>query len=192
VIATVTVGDHPHGLTITPDGKSALVCNTGAGTVSVVDVGRAAVVGEIAVPGANDVVIAEGDDHAYVVGRPDIVAIIDLDPLAVRKVLTVGNGPEHIVVGAAGGYVFVDSINSNDVSVIDPAPLGVRERITVEAGGDHQGLALGADGTRLYAVNHDAGSVSVIATGEPRLLVSIPVGDGPGQLTSIGDGQPTE
>ncbi|NQU71583.1 MAG: hypothetical protein HQ514_13600 [Rhodospirillales bacterium] len=42
------------------------------------------------------------------------------------------------------------------------------------------------DGAKLYAVNHGAGSVSVLDTADQRVLNRITVGDGPSQIITIG------
>ncbi len=49
-------------------------------------------------------------------------------------------------------------------------------------GGWHQGMAFGPDGSRLYAVNHGAGSVSVLDTQRARVLKRLGVGRGPSNI----------
>ncbi len=49
VSATITVGNAPIGVTITPDGKHVYVANNGDGTVSVIDTATGAVSATIAV-----------------------------------------------------------------------------------------------------------------------------------------------
>jgi YVTN family beta-propeller protein len=62
----------------------------------------------------------------------------------------------------------------------------VIDRVPVEAGGSHQGMAFSPDGTRLYAVNYGAGTVSVVDAWELRVLKRLMVGDRPTNIIVAG------
>ena len=112
--------------------------------------------------------------------------MIGLDALAVERTLTVGDVPERVVFTADGRFAFVNDTRGRDVTVIDAGKLEVFDRIAVEASGWHQGMVFGPDGSRLYAVNHGAGSVSVLDSTSPQLLKRLAVGDGPSNIVVTG------
>ena len=99
--------------------------------------------------------------------------------------MEVGDSPERIVVSLDGTRVFVNDTKGEEVGVIDSASMEVLTRVPVEASGWHQGMAFSPDGDRLYAVNHGAGSVSVLDTSAHRVINRISVGQGPSNIISV-------
>jgi YVTN family beta-propeller protein len=73
VIATVTAGEQPSGISITPDGKMALVANRNAGTVTVLTIDGKVVknAGSVAVSDLEKKPVPESKSTAHVVISPD-------------------------------------------------------------------------------------------------------------------------
>jgi DNA-binding beta-propeller fold protein YncE len=82
--ATLTLGKQPSGLSFSPDGKMALVCNRADGTISVLKIAGTQVTqtGTIAMgsPGVSTVEFTPDGKHALAVKSPDNhVALLDVD-----------------------------------------------------------------------------------------------------------------
>ena len=97
VVATVTVGNDPFGVAITPDGTSAYVANSGSGSVSVIDTTSRMVVATIILGGRPQAIAFTPDgSRAYVTnsaGSPPYVSVIDTSRRAVIATVPVGGSP---------------------------------------------------------------------------------------------------
>ncbi len=118
IIGTVVVGVYPHGIAITPDGKTAYVANTGPNTgrggsqtVSVVDVASQTVRG---------VAVTPDGKHAYVTDTErDQVVVLSTSPLRTGGRIAVGSTPWAVAFTSDGSHAYVTNANDNTVSVID-------------------------------------------------------------------------
>ena len=81
VTATVTVGDNPFGVAVSPDGGHAYIANSGSGLVSVIDTGNNTVTNAIPVgDNPNGVAISPDGGHAYITNSSsDSVSVIDIE-----------------------------------------------------------------------------------------------------------------
>jgi YVTN family beta-propeller protein len=133
----IAVGNNPFGVAFTPDGLTALVCNIGSGTISVINVVNASVVHTIAVSSDNaPFAVAIGTTtngvYAYVTiinndkTAVDSVAVVDTASLSIVKyiALSLACYPYGIAITPDGSYVYV-AINTNSstgngsVAIID-------------------------------------------------------------------------
>ena len=71
-------------------------------------------------------------------------------------------------------------------SAIDADGLRVIAEIPVQESGWHQGMIFGPDSKTLFAVNHGAGTVSVVDAEENRVIDRLVVGDGPSNIIALG------
>ena len=90
------------------------------------------------------------------------------------------------MVSRDGARIYVNDTKGEEIGVIDGNSMELLTRVAVEASGWHQGMTFAPGGAKLYAVNHGAGSVSVLDTADPRVLKRIIVGDGPSQIVTVG------
>ena len=120
-----------------------------------------------------------------------MVSRFDVARLEFDGSVALGETPERMAIAADGRRIFVNDMASAVVSVIDAVRLEVVAEIPVEASGGHQNLVfgppVGANGGALFAVNHGAGTVSVIDTGAHRVISNLVVGDGPSAIVALGD-----
>jgi len=186
-LATIAVVKGPHGIAVTPDDRSVLVCNNGAEVISVIGVAENQVVTEIQTPPRpNYIRIAPDRTRAYVTHKTGAVSAIALDGLEIQASVEVGDSPERIVVSRDGARLYVNDTKGEEIGVIDGGTMELLARVTVETSGWHQGMSFAPGGATLYAVNHGAGSVSVLDTADPGVLKRIVVGDGPSQIITVG------
>lgn len=185
---TLTLGKQPSGLSFSPKGDMALVCNRGDGTISVlkIDGTKVTQTGTVMVsPGVSQVVFTPDARHALTVRSPDNkVAMLDVDgdKVAYNKLdFPTYPFPYNVVVspdgklaitadnGAGGG----SDGNMDEVSVIDlegPHP-HVIAHVTIEDG--PEGLAMAPNGKFAVVANlrgsnqpqawyHKTGSVTLL------------------------------
>jgi uncharacterized protein (TIGR02145 family) len=185
-VANVNTGTKSRDVAITPDGATAYVTNSGAGSVSIIDLDSYDNIGDI-IAGIGTtplkIDINPMGTRAYVTNFDShTVSVIDLTNLngtknQVINVINVGINPYGVVVTPDGDRVYVSNFSSNNLSVIDADPnsggfdhvvanvnTGTRNRdVTVTA---DAGLVLVAGDNGLTIVNSKPGDVnfnSVIA-----------------------------
>jgi YVTN family beta-propeller protein len=143
VTATVSVGDFPFGVAITPDGDFAYVTNVGSNTVSVIDIATNTVTATVGVFSPGSVAITPAGDFAYVTTgfvSPGRVAVIDVGTNTVTATVSVGVGATGVAITPAGDFAYVTDRISGNVSVIDIATNTVTT--TVDVGDDPGGVAI--------------------------------------------------
>ena len=91
VTNTITVGDGPRGVAITPDGSTAYVVNGLDANVSVIDVSSEMVTNTIGGTGTQEVAFTPDGSTAYVTGSN--VSVIDVSTEMVTNTITVGTAP---------------------------------------------------------------------------------------------------
>jgi DNA-binding beta-propeller fold protein YncE len=140
----VQAGRYPYGAAILPDGRTGLVSNEAAGTVSVIDLASATKLRDITVgpPLSHPEAIAVDarGEHAYVaLADADHVAVIDLRAMALVRVLSTaraaghGTSPTALALTPDGSRLLVAESGADELAVFrtrDDALLG---RIPVAA-----------------------------------------------------------
>lgn len=108
------------------------------------------------------------------------VAPADRAPrIPLLRTVPVGDSPEEVVVDPTHGSVYVSERSMAKVSVIDTATMAVVDAIDV--GIQPRGLAIDPEAGYVYVANAgvaSVGSVSVIRTGDRRVVHTIPLGEG--------------
>jgi YVTN family beta-propeller protein len=155
VRATVPVGDGPHEVAVTPDGRTAVVCNYGAqipgSTLTVIDLATAKVVRTI--------------DLRAEDGAPE-----GLEPRRIGR-------PHGIVFLSDGKRVLVTSEQSRHLLEVDIERGRITAAIATDQDASHM-VALTPDGTTAFVANIRSGSVSAVDVGKRALRKVIPTGDG--------------
>jgi YVTN family beta-propeller protein len=180
---------------LSPDGKwahlpSALTLQTGQ--VTVMDTETNTVATTISVPfpphfSDSFAVLALSPDgrFLYLPERSSgSIVVIDTSTNAVIGTITDDLRPQDITVSPDGQFAYV-SHSQGTISVVDLSAQSVEAEITLPQAPAR--LALAADGSRLYAVNPSACSVTVVDTASRSVLTAIPVNEGP---TAIALGVP--
>jgi YVTN family beta-propeller protein len=190
VVDTITVGNGPGGVAVSPDGGEVYVANAIDNTVSVIATATNTVVGNpITVGGApSGVAVTPDGSKVYVTNfGSNTVSVIATASNTVTATVTVGTEPVGVAVTPDGSKVYVANPGSNTVSVIATASNTVIGS-PITAGGGPRGIAVTPDGSKVYAANYDANTVSVIATASNTVVDTITVGTGPAGVAVTPDG----
>jgi YVTN family beta-propeller protein len=188
-VATIPVGKVPHELVLSADEKFAYITNYGVGsytsmdpggnTISIVDLAKRAVVGEI---GLGDYRrphgIERGASGKLYVTTDFPAALLVIDPVA-RKVLKAhkleDTLPHMVAVTRDESKAFIGCSGSASVAMVN---LADGTSSSLEIGGVPMGLTLSPDERRVFATNRTGNAVAVIDAGTMKLRSMIPL---PGQ-----------
>jgi YVTN family beta-propeller protein len=188
VAARVPVGRSPHGLRVSPDGRTALVANTGGGTVSAVDLRTRRELYRLAVGREPvQVAFAPGGRFAYVTLRAEnAVAKVDLERRRVVARTAVGRGPVQLYPTPDGRLLVVANQGrraqpGTTVSLVATAPF--REVGRVRAGLGPHGVVVDPGGRRAWVTNTYSDDVSVIDLEARAVVATVPTGRAPNGIT---------
>ena len=125
VVDTVTVGDDPWGIDITPDGSTVVVANEDSQTVTIFDTGTPVpmTVNLAADADPRDVEIEPTGSFAYVpsgdVAGNDAIYVIDIASATIADTIDVGTSNTNVVAvrpQPQGCGIFEDGFESGDTS----------------------------------------------------------------------------
>ncbi len=138
---TVTVGQYPWAIAVTPDGKNAYVTNRGSGTVSVISLaGAPTVTATIPVQTGPAAIASSADGTKIYVANTlsDSVSVINTKTNIVADTITlaayagaptVGGSPDGLAFSNDGKWLYVALAADNSIAVIDTASNQVIGRI---------------------------------------------------------------
>ncbi|MBN1139692.1 MAG: beta-propeller fold lactonase family protein [Anaerolineae bacterium] len=193
VLDTVAVGRSPEDVAISPDGSLAYVPNKHDWTVSAIDLTALEVVDTIPVPGGGGpfaVAFAPDGSRGYVAVQDDAVHVIDPATHAISRTIPVSQCGHtgDLVISPDGRRGYLAALNADRVVVLDLVGETVSDTLPV---GRPKGLALNADGSRLYvgtfgwegqsdhhlwmfdtATGQPVAGVDLVHPGAPRLVGS--------------------
>ena len=163
-IGSIAVGQGPHNVQVSPDGKLVWVTNNGE-PVKTAD------------SKANQHMAKSGHQGMAAIGE---VWAIDTATDAVVAKIPVGAHPAHVVVSSDSRFAYITNGVANTVSVVDTAARIVIA--TIPVGASPHGIRISPDGRQAYVANLKGGSVSVIDMTNHQEVAQIPVGKGPVQV----------
>lgn len=186
-VRRVSLDGAPHGLRISADGRTAVVANTGAGTVDVVDTTTGAVTGRVAV-GPSPVQVAVSPDgavaYASVSGTREVVRV-DLATGQVVDRRAVPAAPAQVHLTPDGLLLVAnqgdEASPGSTLSVLDAATLEVRAEIPVGAG--PHGITVDGGGSFAWVTNVYDDSVSMVDLQALRTVRTATVGDAPNGIS---------
>lgn len=219
LVQTLTVGKQPSGLSFSPSGDLALVCNRADGTISILKVAGTQVTqtGSVTVgPGVAHVVFTPDGKHALAVKSPENhVALLDVDgdnvtynkqdfPTYLFPYNVVVSPDSKLAVTADNGFAGTSDGNMDAVSVIDLEGQHphVIQHVTVQDA--PEGLAMSPQGDLVAVANvdgsnnpaawfyHKNGTVTILRIlGDKRLVPTktIEVGRVPEAIAFTPDGR---
>ena len=170
-IGSIQVGQGPHNVQVSPDGKWVWVTNNG-------DPAKAAKT----MPAEK----MPKTEHGAMASA-GAVWVIDAATNAVVAKVPVGMHPAHVVVANDGRTAYVTNGGDNTVSVVDTAAQRVIG--TVPVGVSPHGLRITPGGKQVWVANLKDGTVSVIDTESRKQVAQVAAGKGPAQVGFTPDGR---
>jgi len=141
-VTAIAVGKGPEGMDLSPDGREVWAANSGAGSVSVIDVASKRVTASLDVKTKRSNRLKFTPDGKLVLISDDgggELVFVDAATRKERKRLKVGKGPEGTLVEPDGAKAYVALSGENAVAVVDLKSLEVTAKIATGTGPD--GLA---------------------------------------------------
>jgi len=162
--APIPVGENPWGIAVTPDGSTAYVTNSGASTVTPIDLADGTAGTPISLPagsGPRGIAISPDGSTAYVADySTDQVTPIALSTGTVEAGIDVGSQPEAIAVTPDGSFVDVADYGGGTVTPIATATKTAGTPIPV--GHNPAEIALAPDGSTAYVTDYNDGGFTPI------------------------------
>ncbi len=203
LLGTVKVGQHPHEMAISPDGKYAYVTDNGTmrtehpgrggNTVSIIDIAARKRVGQISTGKYRRVHGISVDARTGYLGvtaeAPDRILHIDPKRRTVIRHFDTKGRTSHMVTlppGKSGAeFAFVSNAGMETVSVIQLTTGQVK---SISVGERPEGGVLAKDGKELYVCNRESASISVIDVDRQAAIGTIKTGKGPVRIGITPDG----
>jgi YVTN family beta-propeller protein len=200
-LGSVKIGEHPHEIVRSPDGRYLYVSDNGilwmtnpgegGNTISIVDAEKRAKAGVISLgqyrrphgmdldPKTNRLVVT--------IENPPGLLLIDL---AARKILrkfdTGGAAPHMVLLSPDRQWAYVSNTGSSTIGLVH---LESGKLKTVATGARPQGGVLSHDGNFAYITNSDGNSITILDTKTQEVASTIQTGKGPGRITLTPDGR---
>jgi YVTN family beta-propeller protein len=164
LVATIPVGKRPRGLRVSRDGWTLYVALSGSP--------RAA-------PGTDESTLPPPDRAA------DGIGVVDLERLALVRVLPSGQDPESFDL-AGDDVLVVSNEETSEASIIDVDGRKIRAQLFV--GGEPEGVTTAPDGT-VWVTSEANGLVSAIDVGKRVVAAIVNAGERPRSIAFARDGR---
>ena len=200
IMSTISVGNAPRGIAVSPQGGNVYVTNEADGTVSVIRTSDHTVTDTIRVGNSPRGIAVDPDEaYVYVSNYADntisVITTYDDDENEVTATISVGSGPYGVEAGVDGAYIYVTNSLDHTLSVIRTDDYTVLDTLGISP----SGIAAAPDGKYLYVSNSDSNTVSVIKAEDSdddddlvikdhTLEATIPVGNQPTGITTVSEG----
>ena len=168
ILARVPTGDDPHGVTATPDGKTAYVANTsgkGGDSISIIDLAARKEVARVQTgPGSrpHDILVTGGKVYFTAQGYK---AVGRYDP-ATKAIAWYGigqRGPHMLTLSGDGKTLYAANPDSHSVAVIDGFAGTDWKLSFITVGGEGEGIDVSPDGREVWTADgEENGGVSII------------------------------
>ncbi len=190
------VGLGPHEVTVSPDGRTAVVANYGAQqnghTLSVIDLPSQEVTKVIDLEQYHRphgiMYLPDGQRVVVTVENEQKLLIVNIETGKVEKAIDTGARGSHMVaIGAHAKHAFVANMGSNSVSVID---LESGRRVAeVVTGEQTEGIDASPNGREIWTSNRREHSLSIIDAGSLEVVAKIECAEFPIRLKFTPDGK---
>jgi DNA-binding beta-propeller fold protein YncE len=137
--------------------------------------------------GSWDYVVPDPPSHRVFIARQDRVMVVDEDKGTLLGEVTGINGAHGTAVAESTGHGFATSGNDQSVVMFDLKTFKVLSRIP--AAEDADAIVYDGASNRVFTLNGDAHSSTVIDPREGKLIKNLPLGGKPEYGASAGDGK---
>lgn len=156
VVKRIKVGEEPHDVAVSPDGKVVVTGNQGDGTASIIDVETLSVQNTIKTDkGAHGVVFSPDGKFLFVANsKKDTLSIIETENFSQQTKVKVGQFPEYVGVTKDGSKVFTTNLgNGGSMTVLENRGFQSKVIDEIQSGIDPRGWAISPDGTKIVITN---------------------------------------
>jgi YVTN family beta-propeller protein len=196
ILARVPVGQDPHEVVASSDGKLAYISNYGGldsalNTISVVDLITQKPLAPInlgALHSAHGLAFAGGELY-FTAETNKVIGRYDPASQKIDWVLGTGQDRTHMVeVSGSLDYIFTSNVSSGTISIIEqvtlanagygPPPGGARKTwhvTSIPSGRGSEGFDVSPDGTEIWAANAQDGTVTVIDVASKTASQTFPI-----------------
>lgn len=163
-IKTIELGEWPSGVSISPDGRYALVANMASKNISVINSENDKIERTIKFNGMpNAIAFSPDGERLYVTDEENFkLFILDANSDKVIRELIIGIAPRGITVTPDGRYVYISNLDSFSVTAVDANKMEVIANIPVSS--LPWGITSSPDSKKVFVCNYYENSVSVIDT----------------------------
>src|SRR3954451_19582201 len=184
IVGKVPVGEGPHELITSADGKYAFASNYGSGpapghTISMIDIAAQKELRRIDVaPLSRPHGLAFAGGKLYFTAEAD-KKIARYDPAAdkIDWQFETGQNATHMVLPAKDGRtLFTSNIGSDTVSIVELGANGAATQTIVPFGKGPEGLDLSPDGRELWSAHSRDGGVSIVDVATRKVKQTIAAG----------------
>lgn len=195
VVASVKTGNGPHEVAVSPDGKTAVVCNYGEkpeSTLTVIDLEekrpiKTISLGEYKAPHGIEF-LPDGERVIATVERSKAVVVVNIKAGKVEKAIETGDLSCHMIATTPDGHLgFAASIGSDAVSVLDMKK-GIQIK-TIKTDAGAEGIASTPNGKEVWVTNREGNTVSVIDVKTLEVTKTIPSESFPIRIKFTPDGK---
>jgi YVTN family beta-propeller protein len=189
---SVPVGENPHEVVVTRDGRHAIVANPGSNTVSFVEMASGKEVKRLSSPlfgFPHGLAVHPAGATVFLTSEQKRLLIaIDVASMSISRELATGvDGSHMVVLSPDGRRAYITARGSARVTVVDTEPWTILQQ--VPAGNGVEGISLTPDGRLLVVANRNDNDVHVIDTATLRTLGKVGVGEGPVRVACTPDGR---
>ncbi len=189
-VAGVAVGETPHEMVLSADGKFAYVSDNGVlwmdydgpggNTVSVIDIAARKRVGVLPLGKfhrPHGIGLDPTSSRAFVTSEnPDRIVLVDLDALAVIRDFDNGGVDPHMVTfDSRGAWGYVSNTATGTVGAVNSV---TGELKLIPVGKGPQGSLLSRDGSKLWVTCRDDNRIDIVDTATKKVTGSIATGKG--------------
>ena len=162
-VGEITVGQHVHGVAVTPDGRTLFTTSEIDRTLTISDTGKKEIIATIKLPGKPNQCAVTPDGHyvAVPIRDGDNVVIIDVAHQKIVKALPVKE-PHNAVSIGSNRFIYVSSMGGHEIDVIDLEKMDYAAHIPV--GGRPRPFVVSKDGSTIYVAVSDLHGFNVVDT----------------------------
>ncbi len=190
-VAEIALPAEPLDYDISQDGKKAAVSFGPEGSCALVDLVQKRVERRIKVSEAIGTVRFRSDDRSLLVANLSrrMLSIYDVGSGQIITHLPLAVRPDHFCFRSDGGQLFITGEGMDSVVVVYPhkTPM-VAETVLAGNAPAEMGVSTGTPDL-LFVTNPASGSVTILDIVSRRVIGIVPVGAGPGYVTTTPDGQ---
>jgi DNA-binding beta-propeller fold protein YncE len=142
---------------------------------------------ELGGDGAWDYIVPSHDEHRVYIGRTNRVMVVDENDGRLVGEVTGIKGAHGTAIALSSGHGFATSGNDQSVVMFDLKTF--KELARIPAAEDADAILYDAPSKRVFSLNGDAHSSTVIDAASGKLVTNIPLGGKPEYGASAGDGK---